>query len=239
DNVLVAGDGRAVLTDMGTAMPVAADGSLTVPAHMGLSGNPAHRAPEVLGTWSRARHAPTSMVRMDAGRQEVWALGVLLHELVAGKHPYGEGYPAEGHDGAPVVDEATLVARGLPAGTVAVVRRMVSRDPGARPANPAAAHAELVASVPPAQRPAPAAPPAPPAAPPAARRPPAPPAPPVAPAVSLRDVEHAYRASRLNVPLDPATGKPVPNEWGRQLQAWSEEHDAARLCLAMLMWCGW
>ncbi|MFN3500602.1 MAG: protein kinase domain-containing protein, partial [Pannonibacter indicus] len=69
DNVLVAGDGRAVLTDMGTAMPVAADGSLTVPAHMGLAGNPAHRAPEVLGTWSRARHAPTSMVRMDAGRQ--------------------------------------------------------------------------------------------------------------------------------------------------------------------------
>ncbi|MFN4352912.1 MAG: protein kinase domain-containing protein, partial [Hylemonella sp.] len=143
DNALVADDGRAVLTDMGTAMFVAADGSLTVPAHFGLSGNPAHRAPEVLAAWE-AQHTPTSLVRMDVGRQEVWALGVLLHELVAGKHPYGEDYPGEGHDGAPVVDEAKLVARGLPAATVAVVRRMVSSDPGARPAHPAAAHAELV-----------------------------------------------------------------------------------------------
>ncbi|MFN3504405.1 MAG: protein kinase domain-containing protein, partial [Allorhizobium sp.] len=104
NNVLVANDGRAVLTDMGTAMPVAADGSLTLPAHMGMDGNTAHRAPEVLAAWKQA--ARTSLVRMDAGRQEVWALGVLLHELVAGKHPYGEDYPTEGHDGAPVVDEA-------------------------------------------------------------------------------------------------------------------------------------
>ncbi|MFN4162914.1 MAG: tetratricopeptide repeat protein, partial [Stenotrophomonas sp.] len=51
-------------------------------------------------------------------------------------------------------------------------------------------------------------------------------------------MEQANHASRMNVPFNPTTGTPVPNEWGRQLQAWSEEHDAARLCLALLMWGG-
>lgn len=151
DNVVVSSDDHAVLADFGTAKRVGADGKLRVSVGMGLEGNQAHRAPELLQHWQEQSHAfrhdPTHVVELDGGRQEVWALGVLLHEMVAGEHPCGESYPFGGRDSVAAVDTAALRARGLNEQAVATLQRMVSHEADRRPENPVAVHEELVTSL--------------------------------------------------------------------------------------------
>ncbi len=78
-NVILAADGRVVLLDFGLARQVAgaAMGSLPTATMTGVVvGTPDYIAPEVL-------HGE----RADA-RADVWALGVLLHEMLSGGRPF-------------------------------------------------------------------------------------------------------------------------------------------------------
>jgi formylglycine-generating enzyme required for sulfatase activity len=73
ENVLVPGDGRLRVLDFGLAI------ARQLPASHGASGSLAYMAPE---QWQAAALTPAV---------DVWALGVVLHELLAGRHPYPRG----------------------------------------------------------------------------------------------------------------------------------------------------
>jgi serine/threonine protein kinase, bacterial len=82
ENVLLAAAGhgtRPMLTDLGVAL-LAGCGRLTAPS--GLVGTPDYVAPETI---SGARPTPAA---------DVYATGVLLYELLAGRTPFGADHPA-------------------------------------------------------------------------------------------------------------------------------------------------
>ncbi|GIF69124.1 hypothetical protein Ais01nite_71590 [Asanoa ishikariensis] len=113
-NVLLADDGRVVLTDFGLA--VAAEGGVTIPRQV--LGSPDFVAPEFARTGA-------STVACD-----LWSLGATLYALVEGVAPYHR--PS-------VVATLTALAAGPPdplrrAGPLApVILRLLDRDPGRRP----------------------------------------------------------------------------------------------------------
>lgn len=153
DSVLVAEDGRAVLADFGAVDFRAGVEGLMAPP--GADGVAANCAPELLEAHRRALGTGDMadvLAQVDLARHTVWALGVALHELMAAAHPYGAAYPLRGHEEEASVDEVTLLARGVCAPMVAVLRRMVCRDAASRPANPELAYQELLAAVPAAAR---------------------------------------------------------------------------------------
>jgi tRNA A-37 threonylcarbamoyl transferase component Bud32 len=115
-NVLVTGDGRAVLTDFGIAT-VAGDPALTQTGVV--VGTPGFCAPE------RIRGAPASPA------SDLWSLGATLYAAVEGHGPF------EGH-GSPMAVLASIVhsdpppARSAgPMGTV--IGALLSKDPAQRP----------------------------------------------------------------------------------------------------------
>jgi len=113
-NVLLADDGRVVLTDFGLA--VVADGGVTVPDQV--LGSPDFVAPECARTG-------VSTVECD-----LWSLGATLYALVEGAGPYHR---------ATVVATLTALAAGPPdpmrrAGPLApVILGLLDRDPRRRP----------------------------------------------------------------------------------------------------------
>lgn len=222
---ITAGDG-VVLADPGSALPVHADGTVHVAAaagHAASSGaagtigtighpllDPACCAPEIAAALLAA--APGSTLRVEAGRQAVWAAGALVRKLAVASRPRGcvgaaalAAAAGESTSRAHALSQdQLLLARGLPQRVVAVVHRMLQRDPAARPAHPTEALADLTAAA----------------------------------TVTLADIEHAFAASRLHCLTDPATGCSVPNHWAWQLRAWAFGlHDqlshAASLCLVV------
>ncbi len=86
DNVLVALDGRLVLSDFGTAQRVDEQGWLDVTAP--LVGNQQHMAPEVLEMLRTLR----GRARIQLGGQPCWECGTMFYEMIAGAFPY-VGYP--------------------------------------------------------------------------------------------------------------------------------------------------
>lgn len=73
ENVILPRDGRLRVLDFGLAI------TRRVPANHGASGSLAYMAPE---QWQGGALTPAV---------DVWALGVVLHELLAGRHPYPRG----------------------------------------------------------------------------------------------------------------------------------------------------
>jgi serine/threonine protein kinase len=104
DNVLVAEDGRLVLSDFGTAQHVDAQGWLLVSDDGQLLGNREHRAPELLVT-------PSALpVRIQMSGQPCWECGTMFYQMITGDFPY-HSYPlgnAARHDRA--VNGAALSA---------------------------------------------------------------------------------------------------------------------------------
>ncbi|MCC6646702.1 MAG: serine/threonine protein kinase [Polyangiaceae bacterium] len=116
------GVSRLVVLDFGVATAALADAAETLTDPSAVVGSPRYLAPEQLRDPSR----------VDA-RADVWALGVILFELVAGKPPFGgEGAVAAlaaiAADAAPRLD----VVAGAPTALADVVARCLDKDRGAR-----------------------------------------------------------------------------------------------------------
>ncbi|MEU5877459.1 serine/threonine-protein kinase [Spirillospora sp. NPDC047279] len=113
-NVLIAADGRAVLTDFGIAQ---ISGDTTLTAVGGLLGSPAYMSPERL---NGERATPAS---------DLWALGATLYTAVEGRSPYARA-------DAMAVIAAVLADRGAPprnAGPLApVIAALLTKDPTQR-----------------------------------------------------------------------------------------------------------
>jgi len=128
-NVLVRGDGSAVLTDFGLAR---ATSSPTVTVEGGFLGTLDYAAPEQIQAQA-----------IDA-RADVWSVGVVLAELLTGEHPFSR-------DTATATLHAILTAepRGLAAlrardaDLAAIVGRALEKDPARRYASAVAFLADL------------------------------------------------------------------------------------------------
>ncbi|TDC07842.1 serine/threonine protein kinase [Nonomuraea longispora] len=124
-NVLLADDGRAVLTDFGLATTLDDRAHLTREGIV--LGTPAYISPE------RARGGPSTP------QADLWSLGATLYEAVEGRSPFGDS-------GALATLSAVLTSRPAPmrqAGSLApLITGLLDKDPGRRTGAPEA-HQEL------------------------------------------------------------------------------------------------
>ena len=121
-NVMIEAGGRAVVLDFGLArrLPNAEElsDSITAGEH-GLAGTITHMAPELL------RGA-----RGD-GRADLWSLGVLLYQLVAGTLPFS-GTTAFDTSSAILEKSPRPLDRQIPLALRLVIERCLRKDPGER-----------------------------------------------------------------------------------------------------------
>src|SRR5580692_7586490 len=113
DNLLRMGDGRLVLSDFGLATDAATAPGVTV-----LIGTPHYMAPEVL-----AGEPATS-------RSDVWALGVVLHEIFFGRRPERRPASFDGSTRAPLRPTSPVERRML-----ALCETCLAESPFDRPAD--------------------------------------------------------------------------------------------------------
>ena len=132
-NILLAIDGRAKVADFGIAKSVEADGGGDLTATGQLLGTPAYLAPE------RLDGAPA-----DA-RSDLWALGVVLYEALAGRKPFGGTSALAIARAVAACDYPPLseARPGLDPSLVATVERAMASEPAARFASAAAMGAAL------------------------------------------------------------------------------------------------
>ncbi|MGV3625636.1 MAG: protein kinase domain-containing protein [Archangium sp.] len=118
ENVIVPRDGRLRVVDFGLARLMGTD-------HVAASGTPAYMAPE---RWLGSAPSPA---------MDVWALGVLLHELIEGKRPWAD------HELAQLAYSDTAVKLGAKVSaspSAALIAACLAIEPAERPSA-----AELVA----------------------------------------------------------------------------------------------
>ncbi len=126
----VSGDRVVKLLDFGTARLL--DGDKVTRSEV-LIGTPAYLAPEQCRSGA-----------LD-GRADLYALGLLMFEMIAGRHPFGEGVLAEMvyrhvHAPPPRLFEAV---EGVPPVLSDLVRRLMAKDPADRPESAWAVRLEL------------------------------------------------------------------------------------------------
>jgi len=114
ENILLDGDQNAYLSDFGIAE------ESTAGSNGGIRGSPAYLAPEQL---RQGRPSP---------RMDIYSLGMMLYELVAGAHPFASQTPGEmlrsqlASVPAPISDASEAVYR--------VILQAIAKDPAARQA---------------------------------------------------------------------------------------------------------
>ncbi len=138
ENILLS-DGQALVVDFGIAK--------ALDAHAGASGNSAPEEPltstgtgVVLGT--PAYMAPEQLIGAGAvdARADVYALGLVLYEMLAGRHPFAgraghEVIAAHCREAPPPLIQ---LAPTVPPALAALVMRCLEKDPARRPASGAA-----------------------------------------------------------------------------------------------------
>jgi eukaryotic-like serine/threonine-protein kinase len=123
-NIVIAADGQATLLDFGLAMrirhtePNALDTTCVRKIPSG-AGTVPYMAPELLRG------------RLATCRSDVWALGVLLYELVSGRRPF-LGATRWELAAAILADAPLPLPRELPAAWRRVILRTLTKDPAAR-----------------------------------------------------------------------------------------------------------
>ena len=134
-NVVIDGTGKAIVLDFGLArrLPSLLDldaRDVTITKHNPLAGTLSHMAPELL------RDEPADV------RSDVWALGVLLFELVTGELPFRESTFFE--TGAAILGRAPRPTRlAVPIAWRHVVEGCLVKDPAARFQSARAVHSAL------------------------------------------------------------------------------------------------
>ena len=123
-NIVVTSDGRPVVLDFGLAKQLGVEGVAhsrepTVTAQDGLAGTLSHMAPEVL------LGAPADV------RSDIWALGVLLYELMTGELPFTGRTPYE--TSSAILGEPPRPMTGrVPLALRLVIERCLAKDPERR-----------------------------------------------------------------------------------------------------------
>lgn len=125
-NVIVSADGRVKILDFGLAIRRATPernvtemATQSVERGDGLSGTLPYMAPEVL----RGGDA-------DA-RSDIWALGIVLFEMVSGRRPFGGATQYE-LTSAILATPAPQLSDNVPRGLPAIVRKCLAKEPGER-----------------------------------------------------------------------------------------------------------
>jgi serine/threonine protein kinase len=118
---LLAGDEVRVL-DFGLAKLTTAEESSNVTETGDRLGTPRYMSPEQVQGRRDVDH-----------RSDIWSLGILFHESLAGEHPIPRGTVAQTFDRITRADIAPLAKEGVPADLVELTQRMLSRDRSARP----------------------------------------------------------------------------------------------------------
>jgi serine/threonine protein kinase/predicted ATPase/Tfp pilus assembly protein PilF len=134
DNVLIADDGTPRLTDFGMARlsnrpQITQDGAIV--------GTLAYMSPEIFN----GEH--------DEEKSDIWAFGVMLYEMLAGKRPFHYEQPGQLINAIitqPVLDLETL-RPDVPVALVDLVYRMLHKDPKARISSVRLVGAELEAII--------------------------------------------------------------------------------------------
>jgi serine/threonine-protein kinase len=129
-NVVLAPDGRAKVLDFGIArlVPAGYDMSASVPGTIGggLVGTPGYAAPEQY------------LSRNVDGRADIYALGVILYEMIVGKRPF-PGTDAVALATSVLRDDPPKLASAsgawVPPRLEQLVARMLQRDPDKRPSS--------------------------------------------------------------------------------------------------------
>jgi TolB-like protein len=126
-NIVITPDGRAKVLDFGLAKPLAADDQSDAAT---TAAAPLTEPGSFLGTLEYMAPEQLRGQQADA-RSDIWALGVVLYEMVGGRRPFtGETVPAV--SAAILKENHEPLQAEIPASLRAIIDRCLAKEPGER-----------------------------------------------------------------------------------------------------------